>query len=60
MRLSPLQGSVRGSIYGFYRSTYYKGSVLAGSWDLVSTVIVTHTGVITDYKYSYVIYNPPC
>ena len=31
--------------------------LLGGSWDLVSTVISTLTGVITSYKYSYLIYN---
>ena len=31
--------------------------VLGGSWDLVSTVIGTLTGVITNYNYSYLVYN---
>ena len=31
--------------------------VLGGSWDLVSTVISTLTGVRTNYKYSYLVYN---
>ena len=31
----------------------YKGSILGGSWDLVSTVISTLSGVISNYKYSY-------
>ena len=33
-------------------------SVLGGSWDLVSKVISTLIGVISNYKYSYLIYNP--
>ena len=32
--------------------------VLGGSWDLVSKVIRTLIGVISTYKYSYLIYNP--
>ena len=32
--------------------------VLGGSWDLVSTVISTLSGVISSYKYSYLNYNP--
>ena len=32
--------------------------VLGGSWDLVSTVISTLSGVISNYKYSYLNYNP--
>ena len=31
---------------------------LGGSWDLVSTVISTLSGVISNYKYSYLNYNP--
>ena len=31
--------------------------VLGGSWDLVSKVISTLIGVISTYKYSYLIYN---
>ena len=34
-----------------------KETLLGGSWDLVSTGISTLTGVITSYKYSYLIYN---
>ena len=33
-------------------------SLLGGSWDLVSTVISTLSGVISNYKYSYLNYNP--
>ena len=33
-------------------------SVLGGSWDLVSKVISTLIGVIGNYKYSYLPYNP--
>ena len=33
-------------------------TVLGGSWDLVSTVISTLSGVISNYKYSYLNYNP--
>ena len=32
--------------------------VLGGSWDLVSMVISTLSGVISTYKYSYLNYNP--
>ena len=32
--------------------------LLGGSWDLVSMVISTLTGVISSYKYSYLNYNP--
>ena len=32
--------------------------VLGGSWDLVSKVISPLIGVISNYKYSYLIYNP--
>ena len=32
--------------------------LLGGSWDLVSTVISTLTGVIIHYEHSYLIYNP--
>ena len=34
------------------------GSLLGGSWDLVSKVISTLSGVISNYKYSYLNYNP--
>ena len=33
-------------------------SLLGGSWDLVSKVISTINGVISNYKYSYLNYNP--
>ena len=33
-------------------------ALLGGSWDLVSTVISTLSGVISNYKYSYLNYNP--
>ena len=36
-------------------------AVLGGSWDLVSTVLSTQSGVISNllnYKYSYLNYNP--
>ena len=32
--------------------------LLGGSWDLVSTVISTLSGLISNYKYSYLNYNP--
>ena len=32
--------------------------VPGGSWDLVSTVISTLSGAISNYKYSYLNYNP--
>ena len=32
--------------------------LLRGSWDLVSEVISTLSGVISNYKYSYLSYNP--
>ena len=32
--------------------------LLGGSWDLVSAVISTLSGVIRNYKYSYLNYNP--
>ena len=35
-----------------------RGSVLGGSWDLVSRVISTLNGVISIYKYSYLNYDP--
>ena len=31
--------------------------LLGGSWDLVSTVISTLSGVISSYKYCYLNYN---
>ena len=33
-------------------------TILGGSWDLVSKVISPLIGVISNYKYSYLIYNP--
>ena len=33
-------------------------NMLGGSGDLVSKVISTLSGVIRNYKYSYLIYNP--
>ena len=33
-------------------------SLLGGSWDLVSKVIRTLIGGISNYNYSYLIYNP--
>ena len=33
-------------------------TLLGGSWDLVSKVISPLIGVIGNYKYSYLIYNP--
>ena len=33
-------------------------AILGGSWDLVSAVISTLSGVISNYKYSYLNYNP--
>ena len=33
-------------------------ALLGGSWDLVSTVISTLSGVISNCKYSYLNYNP--
>ena len=35
-----------------------QGILLGGSWDLVSKVKSTLIGVISSYKYSYLIYNP--
>ena len=32
--------------------------ILGGSWDLVSRVISTLIGVISNYNYSYLTYNP--
>ena len=32
--------------------------LLGSSWDLVSTVVSTLNLVISNYKYSYLIYNP--
>ena len=32
--------------------------ILGGSWDLVSKVLSTLIGVISSYKYNYLIYNP--
>ena len=32
-------------------------TLLGGSWDLVSKVVSTLIGVISTYKYSYLIYN---
>ena len=32
--------------------------LLRGSWDLVSKGISTLSGVISNYKYSYLSYNP--
>ena len=31
---------------------------MRGEWDLVSKVISPPIGVISNYKYSYLIYNP--
>ena len=48
----------------FARSLWVQGlgfrvlDLLGGSWDLVSMVIITLSGVISSYKYSYPIYNP--
>ena len=36
----------------------FKELVLGGSWDLVSRVISTLIGVISNYKYTYLNYNP--
>ena len=33
-------------------------TLLGGSWDLVSRVISTLIGVISNYKYSYLNHNP--
>ena len=33
-------------------------TILGGSWDLVSMVISTLSGVISNYKYSCLNYNP--
>ena len=40
------------------REQVRRETVLGGSWDLVSTVISTLSGVISNYKYSYLNYNP--
>ena len=34
------------------------GIILGGSWDLVSRVISTVLGVLSNYNYSYLTYNP--
>ena len=36
----------------------HRPDVLGGSGDLVSKVISTLIGVISNYKHSYLIYNP--
>ena len=36
----------------------HEPELLGGSWDLVSMVINTLTGVISTYKHSYLNYNP--
>ena len=41
-----------------FRTLLHNGRVLGGSWDLVSKVISPLIGVISNYKYSYLIYNP--
>ena len=52
----PLKGFLQGSL-GIL-GIPLKGSILGGSWDLVSTVISTLIGVISNYKYGYLSYNP--
>ena len=39
-------------------ATIIPEGILGGSWDLLSRVISTLTGVTSNYKYSYLIYNP--
>ena len=44
--------------WGLYRDYYrdpFPHSLLGGSWDLVSKVISPLIGVISNYKYSYLI-----
>ena len=36
----------------------FKGTLLGGSWDLVSRVISTVIGVISNYNCTYLTYNP--
>ena len=38
--------------------SYYTAPLLGGSGDLVSMVISTLSGIISNYKYSYLTYNP--
>ena len=40
-----------------YALRYPEYPLLGGSWDLVSTVISTLSGVISSYKFSYLNYN---
>ena len=47
----------------FVLRSFRKGSigfntVLGGPWDLVSKVISTLSGVMSNYKHSYLKYNP--
>ena len=42
---------------GFMGSCMDPSEVLGGSWDLASKVISPLVGVISNYKYSYLVYN---
>ena len=42
----------------FQSSTKNLAQLEGGSWDLVSMVISTLSGVICNYMYSYLLYNP--
>ena len=57
-----LQGAgllLRGFLHGLQlMENMIISGLLAGSWDLVSMVISTLSGVIRNYKYSYLNYNP--
>ena len=55
-----IQVSFRGCQQYKLHFIYWCRSVLGGSWDLVSKVISTLIGVISNYKYSYLSYNPTC
>ena len=48
----------RGGIVDMHTAIQTGHVALGGSWDLVSTVISTLTGVMSNSKYSYFIYNP--
>ena len=51
-----MQGCRTGRSVAFLRFEYCR--LLGGSWDLVSMVIRTLRGVISNYKYSYLNYDP--
>ena len=53
---------LRLGLHGFERrfciASFWGAQVLGGSGDLVSKVISPLIGVISNYKYRYLIYNP--